>query len=48
MARTKQSLKRRSKTHRKQVLKLRKRKNRMKGAAKRRSARTRRPRTTKK
>ncbi len=39
MARTKQSLRRRAKTHQKQVLKLRKRKNRLR--ASRRAARSR-------
>ncbi len=39
MARTKQSLAKRAKTHKKQVLKLRKRKSRLKG--KRRAARSR-------
>lgn len=39
--RTKQSLKRRSKPHRAQVLKLRKRKNRMKGAHRRHQNRSR-------
>ena len=37
--RVKQALKRRSKAHRIQVLRLRKRKNRMRGAAKRRKGR---------